>query len=75
MDAKYEPVTIDQVILDSSHLNFQQKQSLDQLLRKYELLFDGSLGYWKAKSVHLELKEGAQPYHAGPYPIPKNFRS
>ena len=73
LDAKYEPVKIDQVILDSSHLDLQQKHLLEQLLRKYEPLFDGSLGHWKAKSVHLELKEGAQPYHARPYPIPKSL--
>ena len=73
LDAKYEPVKIDKVVFGSHHLNFQQKSLLDTLLRKYEPLFDGSLDHWKAKSVHLELKEGAQPYHARPYPIPKSL--
>ena len=73
LDAKYEPVKIDKVVADSHHLTFQQKHLLDEILRKYEPLFDGSLGHWKAKSVHLELKEGATPYHARPYPIPKSL--
>ena len=73
LDAKYEPVKIDKVVFGSHHLTFQQKSLLDNLLRKYEPLFDGSLGHWKAKAVHLELKEGAQPYHARPYPIPKSL--
>ena len=73
LDAKYEPVKIDKVVFGSHHLNFKQKNLLEKLLRKYEPLFDGSLGHWRSKSVNLELKEGATPYHARPYPIPKSL--
>jgi hypothetical protein len=48
----------------------QQKKLLD-LLQKYEDLFDGSLGKWNGTEVNIELKEGATPYHAKAYPIPK----
>ena len=43
------------------------------MFKKYEPLFDGSLGHWRAKSVDIELKENAQPFHARPYPIPKSL--
>jgi hypothetical protein len=34
-------------------------------------LFDGTLGKWNQDPIKLELKEGATPYHARPFPIPK----
>ena len=42
-----------------------------QLLKKYEPLFDGTLGKWKGSPVELELTEGATPYHARSFPIPR----
>jgi len=41
------------------------------LLRKYEALFDGQLGRWHGQEVKLELQEGAKPYHARAYDIPR----
>eukprot|EP00804_Cyclotella_cryptica_P027321 CCRYP_019628-RA/>CCRYP_019628-RA protein AED:0.81 eAED:0.81 QI:0/0/0/0.5/0/0/2/0/195 len=38
---------------------------------KFEELFSGKLGDWDCKPVSLQLKEGAQPYHGRPFPIPK----
>ena len=40
-------------------------------MKKYETLFDGSLGHWTRTEYDIELKEGAKPYHARSYPIPK----
>ena len=48
-----------------------KKNKLLKLLAKYSTLFDGSLGMWKGSKVKLELKEGAQPYHAKAFPIPR----
>jgi hypothetical protein len=42
------------------------------VLLKFELLFDGILGDLKLPPVSFELKEGMQPYHGRPYPIPHN---
>jgi hypothetical protein len=42
-----------------------------QLLWKYELLFNGTLGDWKTKPVSFQLKEGASPYHGQAFPVPK----
>ena len=47
------------------------QQQLLQLLRKYEHLFDGTLGKWNGTKVSLDLVNGAQPYHAKAFPIPK----
>ena len=33
-------------------------------------MFDGSLGDFKTSPVHLELKEGAKPYHGKAFPVP-----
>ena len=42
-----------------------------KLLRKYNKLFDGSLGKWKGSQVQLQLKQGVKPYHAKAFPIPR----
>ncbi len=46
-------------------------KKLLQLLKKYELLFDGTLGDWKTKPVSFQLKEGVSPYHGQAFPLPK----
>ena len=50
--------------------NPEQTKLLD-LLQEVEELFNGTLGDWDCKPVSLQLKEGAQPYHGRPFPIPK----
>ena len=61
------------MVYGSHHLNADQKLQLEKLLTKYESLFDGSLGHWRAKSVDIELKPDAKPFHARPYPVPKSL--
>ena len=34
-------------------------------------MFDGTLGKWTDSKVQLDLVEGAEPYHAKAFPIPK----
>ncbi len=53
------------------HLKVDQQKKLLQLLMKYESLFDGTLGDWKAKMVSFQLKEGASLYHGQAFPVPK----
>ena len=71
LDAKYVAADIEKVCSSQSHLEFQQQQKLLALLRKYEGLFDGTLGKWNEEPVKIELKEDATPYHARPFPIPR----
>ena len=73
LDAKYEAADLDQIVAESVHLNSYEQQKLLQLLNKYKSLFDGTLGLWKNELVKIELKEGATPYHAKSYSIPKAY--
>jgi hypothetical protein len=44
-----------------------------QLLKKYELLLDGTLGDWKTKPVSYQLKERVSPYYGQAFPVPKIY--
>ncbi len=72
LDAKYRKADLQSVVRDNcKHLSANQKKKLLQLLKKYESLFDGTLGDWKTKPVSFQLKEGASPYHSQAFPVPK----
>ena len=53
------------------HLSADHQKKLLQLLVKFELLFDGTVGDWRTKPVSFQLKEGASPYHCRAFPVPK----
>ena len=71
LDAKYEPANLEQICSAQHQLQRPQQEKLLRLLNKHAELFDGTLGTWKGEEVDLELKEGATPYHARPYPVPR----
>jgi hypothetical protein len=72
LDANYKKADLQSGVRDNcKHLKVDQQKQLLQLLRKYELLFDGTLGDWKTKPVFFQLKEGESPYHGRVFPIPK----
>ncbi len=71
LDAKYEKADLPSLVARQSKLNGKQQKLLLALLEKYASLFDGTLGTFKDTAYNIELKEGAKPYHARPYPIPK----
>jgi hypothetical protein len=48
LDAKYSKADLQSVVKDNcKHLSANQQKRLLQLLKKYELLFDSTLGDWK----------------------------
>jgi hypothetical protein len=53
LDAKYTPSDIGKVVSDSPELEETQRNSSEKLLRKFEPLFDGTLGHWKTDPVDL----------------------
>jgi hypothetical protein len=71
LDAKYAPANIDELTTKCTYLTLQQQEDLNFLLKKYESLFDGSLGTWKGESYDIELRSDATPYHARAFPIPR----
>ena len=71
VDAKYAPADLVKIADEQKHLSKGEQQELYQLLNKHNQLFDGTLDKWKGKPIHIQLKEGATPYHAKPYAVPK----
>jgi hypothetical protein len=72
LDAKYQKADLQSVVRDNfKHLSADQQKKVLQLLKKYELLFVGTLGDWKTKPVSYQLKEGVSPYHGRAFPVPK----
>ena len=71
LDADYSAVDIDAHVETLKHLDEGQRAKLKELLHENQTLFQGGLGTLKIKPVRLELKPGAQPYHARAYPVPK----
>ena len=69
--ADYKKADLKEVVEGCKHLNKEEKRSLYKLLKRYEFLFDGTLGTWHSKPVSIELKEGATPYYARPFPAPR----
>jgi len=71
LDAKYAPVTPEQILDNSPHLTDAQKRSLKPILYKHLKLFDGTLGKWKGVLHKLELKDPkSPPFACRPYPVP-----
>ena len=69
-EQKYSKTDLDIFCDELLNLESNQIQDLKNLLHKYEDLFDGGLGTWNTTPINLELKPGATPYHAKPYPVP-----
>jgi hypothetical protein len=64
LDANYEAADLKEIIKSISTINEIGRNKLLQLLRKYEHLFDGTLGDFETSEVKFDLKENAKPYHA-----------
>ncbi len=72
LDAKYEKANLRAIVTDNCiHLSNPEQTKLLETIQEFEELFNGTLGDWDCKPVSLQLKEGAQPYHGRPFPIPK----
>jgi hypothetical protein len=72
LDAKYKKADLQSAVSDNcKHLRANQQKKLLQLLKKYELLFDDTLGDWKTKPVLFQLREGVSAYHGQAFPVPK----
>jgi hypothetical protein len=48
-----------------------ERNTLLLLLRKYEHLFDGTLGNFETSDVRFDLKDDAKQCHAKAFPVPK----
>ena len=73
LDAKYKTADLHQVAEDTPNLSSTQKKKLETLLRRYESLFDSTIGTWKMSKYKIKLKDDAVPYHGRAYQIPKAY--
>ncbi len=72
LDTKYKEADLQAIVRDNcKHLSADQQKKLLQLLKKYKLLFDGTLGDRKTKPVSFQLKKGVSPYHDRAFPVTK----
>ena len=67
----YSRTDLQEYVSGLKHLNVHEKRLLLRTLRKFESLFDGTLGEWRGKPYHIRLREGVTPYHAKAYPVPR----
>ena len=70
LDAKYEKTDVAEVLNELIHLNAHQKADLIQVLQENNKMFDGTLGVYPHKKVHIDIDLNAKPVHSRPYPVP-----
>ncbi len=71
LPSKYDKVDINEVMKQQSHLQPSQQYDLKNVLSKHtDILFNGKLGKYPKRKVHLELKRDAKPFHSNPYAVP-----
>jgi hypothetical protein len=70
LDANYEKADPHEIVAAQDHLTPEQQEQLEELLRKYESLTDGTLRQWVGDPYKIQLKPGAKPYHAKAFPVP-----
>ena len=68
--ATYDKADLDKVTRLCWHLPPKDRTALNILHKKYEPLFDSTLGMWNIDPVSIEIKEGSKPYHRKAYPVP-----
>ena len=73
LEADYQPVDLNDHVMELTELSTEEKQQLLATLLRYPDLFRGGLGILNIKPVHLELIDGAKPYHAKPFPVPQAY--
>ena len=73
LDVKYKKADLNEVTTKKchKHLTAVERHRLFQLLKKFEDLFDGTLGTWNTNPLELELKDDAKPVCLRPYTVPK----
>jgi hypothetical protein len=71
LDAKYKKANLDKIAANANHLTNSEQESLLKLLKKYEDLFDGTLGTFTGTPYDIKLKNSVEPHHAQPFPVLK----
>jgi hypothetical protein len=70
LDAKYKKTNVVEVVKGLTHLNVHQKVDLLRVLQENDKMFNGTLGVYPHKRVHIDIDPNAKPVHSRPYPVP-----
>lgn len=73
LDAKYSKTDLYKIACDMDTLTSEEQDKLRHLLRASESLFDGTLGRWVGDPYKIKLRDGAEPFHAKPFPVPHAY--
>ena len=73
IQAMYGKVDIRKHVQTLQHLTSEQQEQLTQVLQAYPHMYEGAIGTLNIAPVHFELKPGAIPHHARPFPVPKAY--
>ena len=71
LDAKYEWKDIEDVIKEMTHLTKSQQNDLLEVLQKHSSIFNGTLGLYPHKKLHIDIEPDAKPNYSRPYSIPR----
>ncbi len=70
LDARYEKTDVAEVVKGLAHLNAHQKAALLWVLQENDNMFNGTLGVYPHKKVHIDIDPNAKPVYSRPYPVP-----
>ncbi len=71
LDANHKRTDVVEVVKGPTHLNAHQKADLLWMLQENNKIFDGTLGVYLHKKVHIDIDPNAKPVHSRPYPVPR----
>ena len=71
LDAKYEEMSIEEVVQLQTHLTNEQQKQLADVMNRYPKVFGNDLGHYPHKKFHIDLEPGAKPVHRRAYPVPR----
>jgi hypothetical protein len=74
LDANYTKADLQAVVTNCTQLNSVEQDKLLELLKKFEPLFDGTLGNWRTKPVSFQLKDRVTPTMAELFRYPKYIK-
>ena len=69
LDAKYEWTDVADVVKKLHHLAQNQKDDLLAVLKKHATMFEGTLGVYPHKKIHIDIDPNAKPVYSCPYPV------
>ena len=73
-DENYHKVEFEKVAYACTCLDKEECNKLYLLLKKYEIIFDVTLGIKNTHPIDILLEEDVTPYHSRPFPAPRAYK-